>query len=65
MSLQRNINMSISKNLLLINMSRCKNHILEVLSNPGIGEHRLFSYLTMNWQARPLTNMQFVVDLIA
>lgn len=28
-------------------------------------EHRLFSHITMNWRARPLTNIQMVVDLIA
>ena len=28
-------------------------------------EHRLFSHITMNWRARPLTNIQLVVDLIA
>lgn len=28
-------------------------------------EHRLFSYITMNWRARPLTSIQLVVDLIA
>ena len=28
-------------------------------------EHRLFSHITMNWRARPLTSIQLVVDLIA
>jgi len=28
-------------------------------------EHRLFSYISMNWKAKPLINVQFVVDLIA
>lgn len=28
-------------------------------------EHRLFSYISMNWKARPLINVQLVVDLIA
>jgi hypothetical protein len=28
-------------------------------------EHRLFSHITMNWRARPLINIQLVVDLIA
>lgn len=28
-------------------------------------EHRLFSHITMNWRARPLTSIQIVVDLIA
>ena len=28
-------------------------------------EHRLFSYITMNWRGRPLTDYQTVVDLIA
>ena len=28
-------------------------------------EHRLFSHITMNWRARPLTSLQFIVDLIA
>jgi len=28
-------------------------------------EHRLFSQIIMNWRARPLANMQLVVDLIA
>ena len=28
-------------------------------------EHRLFSYISMNWKARPLLNVQLVVDLIA
>lgn len=28
-------------------------------------EHRLFSHITMNWRARPLTNIQLVVDLIS
>ena len=28
-------------------------------------EHRLFSHITMNWRAKPLTNIQLVVDLIA
>lgn len=28
-------------------------------------EHRLFAYITMNWKAKPLINVQFVVDLIA
>jgi len=27
-------------------------------------EHRLFSYITMNWRAKPLTSIQVVVDLI-
>jgi len=28
-------------------------------------KHRLFSYISMNWKAKPLINVQFVVDLIA
>jgi hypothetical protein len=28
-------------------------------------EHRLFSYISINWRAKPLTNLQLVVDLIA
>ena len=28
-------------------------------------EHRLFSYISMNWRAKPLVNVKFVVDLIA
>ena len=28
-------------------------------------EHRLFSHITMNWRARPLTSIQLIVDLIA
>lgn len=28
-------------------------------------EHRLFSYISMNWRARPLTSLQLIVDLIA
>jgi len=28
-------------------------------------EHRLFSYITMNWRGRPLTSYQVVVNLIA
>ena len=28
-------------------------------------EHRLFSYISINWKAKPLINVQFVVDLIA
>ena len=28
-------------------------------------EHRLFSYITMNWRARPLTSIQVIIDLIA
>lgn len=28
-------------------------------------EHRLFSYISMNWRAQPLTSLQMVVDLIA
>lgn len=28
-------------------------------------EHRLFSYITMNWRGRPLTNFQAIVNLIA
>jgi transposase len=28
-------------------------------------EHRLFSHITMNWRARPLINIQLIVDLIA
>ena len=28
-------------------------------------EHRLFSHITMNWRAKPLTDIQLVVDLIA
>jgi len=28
-------------------------------------EHRLFSHITMNWRAKPLTKIQLVVDLIA
>src|SRR5665213_655489 len=28
-------------------------------------EHRLFSHITMNWRARPLTSIRLVVDLIA
>lgn len=28
-------------------------------------EHRLFSYITMNWRGRPLTDYQSVVNLIA
>lgn len=31
----------------------------------NIIEHRLFSQITMNWRARPLTSIQLVVDLIA
>jgi hypothetical protein len=28
-------------------------------------EHRLFSYISMNWKAKPLVNVQFVIDLIS
>lgn len=28
-------------------------------------EHRLFSYISMNWRAQPLTSLQLVVDMIA
>lgn len=28
-------------------------------------EHKLFSYISMNWKAKPLINIQFVIDLIA
>ncbi|MDZ4667840.1 MAG: ISAzo13 family transposase [bacterium] len=28
-------------------------------------EHRLFSYISMNWKAKPLISIQFVLDLIA
>lgn len=28
-------------------------------------EHRLFSYISMNWKAKPLTSIQLIVDLIA
>ncbi len=28
-------------------------------------EHRLFSYVSMNWKAKPLLNVQLVIDLIA
>ena len=28
-------------------------------------EHKLFSYISMNWKAKPLINVQFVIDLIA
>lgn len=28
-------------------------------------EHRLFSYISMNWKAKPLLNVQLVIDLIA
>lgn len=28
-------------------------------------EHRLFSYISMNWKAKPLINIQFVIDLIS
>lgn len=28
-------------------------------------EHRLFSYISMNWKAKPLLNIQLVIDLIA
>jgi hypothetical protein len=27
-------------------------------------EHRLFSHISMNWRARPLTSLQMIVDLI-
>ena len=27
-------------------------------------EHRLFSHITLNWRARPLTSHQIIVDLI-
>ena len=27
-------------------------------------EHRLFSYITINWRAKPLTSLQVIVDLI-
>lgn len=27
-------------------------------------EHRLFSYISMNWRAKPLTSLQLIVDLI-
>lgn len=28
-------------------------------------EHRLFSYISMNWRAKPLTSIQIIIDLIA
>lgn len=28
-------------------------------------EHRLFSYISMNWKSKPLINVQFVIDLIS
>jgi len=28
-------------------------------------EHKLFSYISMNWKSKPLINIQFVIDLIS
>jgi len=28
-------------------------------------EHRLFSYISMNWGAKPLTSLQIIIDLIS
>ena len=28
-------------------------------------EHKLFSYISMNWKSKPLINVQFVIDLIS
>jgi len=28
-------------------------------------EHRLFSYISLNWKSKPLINVQFVIDLIS
>ncbi|MGB4576982.1 MAG: ISAzo13 family transposase [Paludibacter sp.] len=28
-------------------------------------EHRLFSYISMNWRAKPLTTLQIIIDLIS
>jgi transposase len=28
-------------------------------------EHRLFSYISMNWRAKPLTSLQIIIDLIS
>jgi hypothetical protein len=28
-------------------------------------EHRLFSYISMNWRAKPLSTLQIIIDLIA
>ena len=28
-------------------------------------EHRMFSFITMNWRGRPLTNIRTIVDLIS
>ncbi len=28
-------------------------------------EHRLFSFITMNWKARPLVSYRVIVDLIS
>ncbi len=28
-------------------------------------EHKLFSYISLNWKSKPLINIQFVIDLIS
>lgn len=51
----------------------CDSHKMKVTVShypPGTSkwnkiEHRLFSYITMNWRGRPLTDYRTVVDLIA
>lgn len=48
-----------------INMEITVSHFPPGTSKWNKIEHRLFSHITMNWRARPLTSMQIVVDLIA
>lgn len=48
-----------------INMEITVSHFPPGTSKWNKIEHRLFSHITMNWRARPLTSIQLVVDLIA
>ena len=40
-------------------------HYLASTSKWNKIEHKLFSYISMNWKAKPLINIQFVIDLIS
>jgi Rhodopirellula transposase DDE domain len=41
------------------------NHLPPATSKWNMIEHRLFSYISVNWRARPLTSLETVIELIS
>ena len=48
-----------------VNLSITVNHLPPATSKSNKIEHRLFSFISINWRAKPLTNLETIIELIS